>query len=50
MKDYPENIIYVKQKNEGVSSARNNGLKYAEGKYMNFLHIDDPSEKILCKF
>ena len=34
--DYPENIIYVKQKNEGVSSARNNGLKYAKGKYINY--------------
>ena len=39
--DYPENIIYVKQKNEGVSSARNNGLKYAKGKYINFLDADD---------
>ena len=41
MKDYPENVIYVKQKNEGVSSARNNGLKYAKGKYINFLDADD---------
>ena len=38
---YPENIIYIKQENHGVSSARNNGMKYAEGKYVNFLDSDD---------
>ena len=27
---YPNNVIYIKQKNSGVSVARNNGLKYAE--------------------
>lgn len=38
---YPENIIYVKQKNSGVSSARNNGLKFATGEFVNFLDSDD---------
>ena len=38
---YPENIIYIKQKNSGVSVARNNGLKHIEGKYVNFLDSDD---------
>ena len=38
---YPENIIYIKQENSGVSSARNKGLEYAEGKYINFLDSDD---------
>lgn len=38
---YPENIIYVSQKNGGVSAARNNGYKYATGKYINFLDSDD---------
>ena len=38
---YPNNVIYVKQKNAGVSAARNNGLKYATGKYINFFDSDD---------
>lgn len=38
---YPDNIIYVKQENGGVSSARNNGMNYAQGKYINFLDSDD---------
>ncbi len=38
---YPENIVYINQKNAGVSSARNNGMKYIEGKYVNFLDSDD---------
>ena len=43
-KEYPENIIYVKKENGGVSSARNKGLEYAEGKYINFLDSDDKWE------
>ena len=38
---YPENIVYVKQENGGVSSARNKGTEYIEGKYVNFLDGDD---------
>ena len=38
---YPDNIIYVKQENRGVSAARNNGMNYIEGKYVNFLDSDD---------
>ncbi|MCC8073200.1 MAG: glycosyltransferase family 2 protein, partial [Clostridiales bacterium] len=38
---YPENIIYVKQENAGVSAARNTGMEYIEGEYVNFLDSDD---------
>ncbi|MGN7374470.1 glycosyl transferase family A [Bacillus halotolerans] len=38
---YPKNIVYVKKQNGGVSSARNYGLKYAEGRYIQFLDPDD---------
>lgn len=33
---YPNNIVVVHKENGGVSSARNEGLKYVEGKYINF--------------
>ena len=42
---YPDNIVYVKKENGGVSSARNEGIQYAEGKYVNFLDSDDCWEK-----
>ncbi len=38
---YPDNIIYDKQENQGVSAARNKGMEYIEGKYANFLDSDD---------
>lgn len=38
---YPENIVYIEKENGGVSSARNEGMKYIEGKYMNFMDADD---------
>ena len=38
---YPDNIIYVYQENQGQGAARNNGLKYVKGKYVNFLDSDD---------
>lgn len=46
---YPSNIVYIKQKNSGVSASRNNGIKYAHGEYVNFLDSDDLWEKHTLK-
>ena len=40
-KKYPKNIKYIKIEHSGVSVGRNIGLKYAEGKFINFLDADD---------
>ena len=46
---YPDNIVYVEQENSGVSAARNNGMKYIEGEYVNFLDSDDKWDKNVFK-
>lgn len=38
---YPNNIKYIYQENQGVSSARNEGIRHIEGKYVDFLDSDD---------
>lgn len=40
-KQYPDNVIYIKQGNSGVSHARNNGFKYALGEYVHYMDSDD---------
>lgn len=40
-KRFPKNIQYFNQSNEGVSSARNKGIKAAKGRYIGFLDSDD---------
>ena len=38
---YPENIIYVRKENGGLSSARNHGLQFVKGKWVTFSDPDD---------
>lgn len=42
---HPENIKVIHKDNGGVSSARNEGLKYVKGEYINFTDADDMLEK-----
>ena len=38
---YGEEIIYVRQKNAGLSNARNKGIEMATGQYIQFVDADD---------
>jgi len=40
-KQYPENIILITTEHKGQAHARNIGLQYAKGEYINFLDSDD---------
>ena len=40
-KKYPKNIIVITQENSGQATARNNGLKYVNAEFVNFLDSDD---------
>lgn len=49
---YPNNVFVISLKHNGVSNARNEGIKLAEGKYINFLDSDDKLElnALSCAF
>ena len=40
-KQYPKNVVVIHKENGGVSSARNAGLEFIEGRYLNFMDSDD---------
>lgn len=40
-KQHKDNVVYLQKENGGVSSARNAGIPFIEGKYVNFLDADD---------
>lgn len=42
---HPDNIIVIHKENGGVSSARNEGIKHAQGRYLSFFDPDDKLSK-----
>lgn len=41
LEDIQDDIIYLRQKNAGLSMARNRGIHIAEGQYIQFIDADD---------
>lgn len=41
LQDYWDQIIYIRQRNQGLSVARNVGMRMAQGKYIQFVDGDD---------
>ena len=44
-----DNIILINQENQGVSAARNTGIKNAKGKYVLFIDTDDAIQENILK-
>lgn len=49
-KEYPNIITVIHKKNEGVSEARNTGIKAAEGEYLIFADPDDWMDIRMCEY
>ena len=49
LKKYTDKIILINQENQGLSIARNNGVKKATGKYIIFVDSDDTIENKLLE-
>ena len=45
--NYPEQVLVIHQKNQGLSAARNAGLGIAKGQYITFVDSDDYISKDL---
>lgn len=41
LKEYIQHIVYIRQDNRGLSSARNTGLRFASGRFIQFVDGDD---------
>ena len=48
--NYSENILYIRIEHSGVSKARNIGIEFAKGKFINFLDSDDKWDKEAFKY
>lgn len=48
-RQYPDNIEVIHQSNAGVSAARNAGMRFIRGKYVNFLDSDDKLSHGVCR-
>lgn len=44
-RNYPHNIRFIEQRNQGVSAARRSGFRHSRAKYLHFMDSDDTISK-----